>query len=282
MKKIALVPNLITTFGMSCGLFVIMKMALLSPSDMSYQVIQNSVVILIIAAVADLLDGAVARLLKAESEFGKNFDSLSDAITFGIAPGVVVLKSTALDNSTTSQLFILAAAMLYSMCGIFRLVRFNVKATQESSHQLSLLQEHKKHFTGLPIPAAASSVLSAALFLHSDFFDTSPFSINLSYSIIIAIVMIIIGYFMISRWKFPSLKTLHIKINSIQPIFISSIIAVFLVLGIIHCFPILYLAISWLYLVIAWVIAIIRLIAGKRSNALKDFEPEPDDDFMEE
>src|SRR5436853_275090 len=92
-KKIHLLPNLITAFGLSCGLFVIFKVCMIGLGKMDYQEAMSITGILLLAALADLLDGAVARALKAESDFGGLFDSLADAISFGVAPAIIVIKT---------------------------------------------------------------------------------------------------------------------------------------------------------------------------------------------
>ncbi len=86
MKKTAFFPNVITAFGLACGLFVIFKINTLEPGAGDYDVILRSSFLLLVAALADFIDGALARALHAESEFGFVFDSLSDAICFGVAP----------------------------------------------------------------------------------------------------------------------------------------------------------------------------------------------------
>ena len=90
MKRVYLVPNLITAFSLACGLFVIFKVNMLEPGSGDYEVVYASALLLLLAAVADFLDGAVARAFHAESEFGFVFDSLADAISFGVAPSVAL------------------------------------------------------------------------------------------------------------------------------------------------------------------------------------------------
>ncbi len=92
-RKVHLLPNIITAFALSCGLFVIFKMNMIAPGEVDQHVLMATAGILILAAFADLLDGALARAIKAESDFGGIFDCLGDAITFGVGPSVIVLKS---------------------------------------------------------------------------------------------------------------------------------------------------------------------------------------------
>ena len=124
MKKVQLLPNVITAFALSCGLFVIFKMNMISNGEANLQVLTATAGILLMAAFADLLDGAVARAMKAESEFGGLFDSLADAITFGVGPSVIILKSLSIEPGTEYSFLLTTAAMVYTVCGVLRLVRF--------------------------------------------------------------------------------------------------------------------------------------------------------------
>ena len=129
-RQVYLIPNVITTFALACGLFVIFKVNMVEPGEGSYQVLFTSVILILLAAFADLLDGAVARIIRAESEFGFVFDSLADAVSFGVAPSVLLLKSLSLEQGTGLSFFAIVGAMIYSICGILRLVRFSVRTTQ--------------------------------------------------------------------------------------------------------------------------------------------------------
>jgi CDP-diacylglycerol---serine O-phosphatidyltransferase len=276
MKKVYVLPNVITAFGLSCGLFVIFKMCMTGNGEASLEVLTATAGILLLAALADLLDGAVARAIKAESEFGGIFDSLADAISFGVAPAVIVLKSLSIPFGTDLSFLVTTAAMVYCVCGVLQLVRFNV-TNQRIKEDKELVDANKKNFTGLPIPAAAGAAVSGNLFLFSNEFK-SLFSISDSTRAwIMFFELIILGYFMISRWKFPSLKTLHIRVASFQLVFLTAISAIFIFYGILHHFALVFFLLSWAYLIIAWILSIIRVISGRKSKTLEDFEPEPDE-----
>ncbi len=280
-KRIHLLPNVITAFGLSCGLFVIFKMNMTPIGGATLQILTEISGLLLLAALADLLDGAVARVMKAESEFGGLFDSLSDAITFGVAPSVIVLKSLSLPFGTESSFLIMIAAVVYSVCGVLRLVRFNVTNLQ-TKDDAELQLANKKNFTGLPIPAAAAAAVSGNLFLVSNEFQ-QLFSISENTrSWLLFCQMILLGYFMVSRWKFPSLKSLHIRVSSFQVVFITAVTAVLIFYSILHHFPLIFFLISWGYLLVAFVLSMIRIISGKKSKTLEDFEPEADEDDLDE
>lgn len=278
LKKIALLPNVITAFALCCGLFVIFKMNMTGVGDVTPQILNAVTGILLLAAFADLLDGAIARAIKAESYFGGLFDSLADAISFGVAPSVIILKSLSIVPGTKLSFLVTTAAIVFSLCGVLRLVRFNVHALEaKNSQNPDLVKAQKKHFTGLPIPAAAASAISLNLFLFSEDFR-SLFSLSITAETwILSIALFLLGYCMISRWKFPSIKTLEIRVASFQTVFLTVIAAVLIFFGILHYFSFVFMALSWSYVFIAWTIAIIRLIAGRKSRTLEEFEPDPDD-----
>ncbi|OJV10812.1 MAG: CDP-diacylglycerol--serine O-phosphatidyltransferase [Chlamydiales bacterium 38-26] len=279
MKKVQLLPNVITAFGLTCGLFVIFKMSMISPGEVTTRTLTEAAAILILAAFADLLDGAIARAMKAQSEFGGLFDSLADAITFGVCPAVIILKSLSIVPGTQLSFFLTTAAMIYTVCGVLRLVRFNV--TNRTVNPQVELPEKNKNFTGLPIPAAAAAAVSGNLLLVSHELTSVMTIQENTRAWFLFFMLITIGYFMISRWKFPSLKNLHIRLVSFQVVLVTVIAAVFIIYGMFTHFAVVFFVLSWAYLTIAWILSIVRMIAGKRATSLEDYEPEPEDEEEE-
>ncbi|MGL5963408.1 MAG: CDP-diacylglycerol--serine O-phosphatidyltransferase [Fusobacteriaceae bacterium] len=104
---------------------------------------------IIAAMVCDTLDGKTARKLDAFSEFGKEFDSFCDAISFGLAPGIFIFSILSKDNKLSQ--FIVPISFIYALCGVMRLVKFNIMTTASSE---------KDDFSGMPIPCGASLVVS--------------------------------------------------------------------------------------------------------------------------
>ncbi|NGX53152.1 MAG: hypothetical protein KR126chlam5_01465 [Candidatus Anoxychlamydiales bacterium] len=277
MKRISLIPNIITAFGLAIGLFVIFKVNMIEPGSGNFELVQKSVFLLLLVALADFVDGAVARAFKAQSDFGLMFDSLADAISFGVAPSVLLLKTLSLTQGTYLSFVAASGAMIYSLCGMLRLVRFNLKSI-EAKGNLVEMSIQKKNFTGLPIPAAAAVAISTNLFLLSPFL-TNLFDIsNPLRVIVLTVVNIVLGYLMVSRWKFPSLKRLNFRMPSFHLVFLAVLIAVFFLYGFFHYFSIAFAFISWSYILIAFILSLIRLIAGKKSKTLEDFDPDDDDD----
>ncbi len=275
MKRIYFIPNIITAFALSCGLFVIFKVNMIEPGMGTYQALQTSAFLLLLAALADWIDGAIARVMHAESEFGFLFDSLADAVSFGVAPSALLLKSLSLEPGTSLSFCAVIGAMLYSICGILRLVRFNVKEAEAKQHASA--DRKKKHFTGLPIPAAALAALSINLlfsypkisFLHDASEAVKTISLTSG--------MIILAYLMVSHFKFPSAKALHFRVPSFHLVFITVLVALFLLYGSFYFFPITLTIIAWGYVIIGSVLAIIRIVAGKKSKTLEEYEPDDEE-----
>lgn len=278
MKRVHLLPNVITAFGLSCGLFVIFKMNMTGLGEANYQVLASTAGILLLAVFADLLDGWTARAIKAESDFGGFFDSLADAITFAVAPSVIVLKAFSMEPGTELSFLLTTSVMVYSVCGVLRLVRFNVQALVAKSDQ-SLNDAHKKNFTGLPIPGAAAAAVSANLFLVSDEFKHFVTFSEEARAWILFFVMISLGYLMVCRLKFPSLKSLQLRVSSFRLVFLTVLTAVIIFYGIMHHFAVVFFIFSWFYIGVALTLSLIRILSGKRSKTLEDFEPEPEEDL---
>ena len=268
-KQVYFIPNAITAFGLACGLFVIFKVNMIEPGEGSTQVLFTSLLLLLVAAVADVLDGAVARVIKAESEFGVIFDSLADAVNFGVAPSVLLLKSLSLEQGSGLSFFAIFGAMVYSICGVLRLVRFSVKTAMVRGNVEEEVA-HKKNFTGLPIPIAAIGAVATNLFLMS-------ICQGESLAVILTTIWILLGFLMVSRWKFPSLKALHFRLPSLQLMLIITVLAIFLLYGILYFLPLALTAIAWGYIILGLVLSTIRWIVGKKSKTLEDFEPEDED-----
>lgn len=270
MKRVNVLPNVITAFGLCCGLFVIFKVNL--SGEGQYELLYKMTLILILAGFADLLDGAIARAIKAESEFGGMFDSLADTVSFGVAPSVLLLKSLLLVPGSPLRFLALAGCMLYTVCGVLRLVRYNVKSSLTKKAP-KVLYENKSTFIGLPIPAAAASVISPNLLLNAPLVESYiGFSMTAKASILSGI-MIFIGYLMVSRFRFPSLKTIHFRIQSLHLIIWVTLFALMILYGLLYYLPILLFILSWGYIVLSLCLAFIRRVKYHKTKTLEDFEP---------
>ena len=137
-KGVYLLPNMITTLSMFLG-FLSMVWAVQGRYE-------SACFAILLSAVMDGLDGKVARLTNTASEFGVQYDSLSDLVAFGIAPGMLMWQW---QLSALGRMGI-AAAFIYAACGALRLARFNVSTAAVG----------KRFFIGLPIPAAGCTVVT--------------------------------------------------------------------------------------------------------------------------
>lgn len=239
--------------------------------------------VLLVAAMADMLDGAIARFLKAESDFGTIFDSLSDAITFGVAPSVMMLKSLNLQPFSHVAFFAMLAAMTYSLCGVLRLVRHNVTGNL-GARGIPLKGDAVwcRTFTGLPIPAGAAASVSGTLFLlSSQSHGLLPLTDSIRALISIG-MMFLLGYLMVSRWRFPGLRSLQFRVRAIQLVVITALLGIILFYGVLYFFPLIFIVVAWGYIAIAWTLSLIRLILGKRAAVLDAFEPLPEDEDDDE
>jgi CDP-diacylglycerol--serine O-phosphatidyltransferase len=263
MKRQIVLPNLLTALSLCCGLFVIFKMNMIHPGTAVFEQVQYCVKILLLASVLDVLDGALARAMKVESEFGGLFDSMADSVSFGIAPSVVVLKTLSAFPGTILSWFLVAGAITYSVGGVLRLVRFSIATPSDDT-------ENKGTFTGLPITAAAIAVVSPTLLLMSDAWQELWPATDFARSVVAIVVFFLLAYLMVSRWRFPSLKAINVRVTSLQLIVIIAGVSSIVLFLALNNFSAALFLISWGYVLVAWMIACIRLAQGKRLAALDE------------
>ncbi len=162
MKRIAILPTLLTLGNAVCGFAAIVYASKINPEAPESQnntFLVLSASLIFVAMVFDALDGYAARLSKSASDFGGQLDSLCDAISFGAAPAFLLLKLGQDWNRTVPGQGVAVIAALYMVCAVLRLARFNLENSPDpASH---------KRFKGLPSPAAAGCLASLA-FLRSE------------------------------------------------------------------------------------------------------------------
>ncbi len=208
LKYIAILPSLITILNGVCGFAAIVfasKGAKLGIGQFSYFAMSGYMILL--AMIADMLDGRLARMHQSTSSFGGQLDSLCDVISFGVAPAFLMLKVleyklvgfAGLNPATETFLerFIWVAAAGYISCAAIRLARFNVENEEDESAHMS--------FVGLPTPAAAGVIVSLII-LHQ---ETLP-SLNV---IIYALPFTALGVavLMVSRIRYPHILNQYLK-----------------------------------------------------------------------
>ena len=216
-SKIYLLPNLMTAGNLFCG-FVAMIRCIQAKfastaegvgadfidtiAKTPAELYEQAVWFILAAVIFDMLDGRMARLTKKESLFGKEFDSLADVVSFGVAPAMLVfflLLSPTADFPLVRTIGGLVG-FFYLLCAAVRLARFNVI----TSPLLPPAENFPEHdFLGLPVPAAAGMVSSIVLVLNR--FDLPQAALFLP------ILMILIGLLMVSSVPYPSLKTIGVN-----------------------------------------------------------------------
>src|SRR5437660_12460380 len=161
-SRIYLLPNLMTAGNLFCGFTATLKIlegALLqsSSADAAGDLFHTAIWFILAACFFDLLDGRLARLGGHESMFGREFDSLADVVSFGVAPALMVYRIVLQEFPRACWII----AFIYLACGALRLARFNTAAANHEPADT----DNKKNFTGFPIPAAAGLIASLTLFL---------------------------------------------------------------------------------------------------------------------
>ncbi|BCS87461.1 CDP-diacylglycerol--serine O-phosphatidyltransferase [Pseudodesulfovibrio sediminis] len=179
-KSVYLLPNLLTTTSLFIG-FLGLTWAI--QGDYS-----SCALCILASCVFDGLDGKVARMTGTTSEFGVQLDSLADLVAFGVVPAVMSYLWILNDFGRLG----LMAAFLFMACGALRLARFNVQASTSD----------KKHFVGLPIPAAACTM--ATLVLFSEFVPQEYMHSVVSVGALVLVYML--SFFMVSTIRFYSFK----------------------------------------------------------------------------
>lgn len=198
--KIYFLPNLMTAGNLFCGFLAITKIVE-SRLEAPYPNVRAALLYILLACIFDLLDGRVARMVGKESPFGREFDSLADVVSFGVAPAFLVHRIVLRDVFQDVQELGWLIAAVYLICGAFRLARFNCLALLPKSQN-----NNSGEFTGVPIPAAAGMVASLTLFLM--WWDEKNFAVG-TWRYVLPVLLLFLSYLMVSEIKYPSFKKLN-------------------------------------------------------------------------
>lgn len=199
--KIYFLPNLMTAGNLFCGFIALTKIVEANLVTDDYSDINRALFFILLACIFDLLDGRVARMGGQESPFGREFDSLADIISFGVAPAFLVHRIVLRDLFGPHQEIGWFIASVYLICGAFRLARFNCLAALPGGGG-------SKDFLGFPIPAAAGLVASLTLFLI--WWEARNFSRG-TLRYILPALLLFLSAMMVSRVRYPSFKKLDFR-----------------------------------------------------------------------
>ena len=213
-----ILPNMLTLIGVCIGLTSI-RFAL----DEKFEF---AIIAIIFAALIDGLDGRIARLIKGTSKVGKELDSLTDMISFGVAPAFIMYFW----KLNTFGRFGWLLCLIYVICVALRLARFNIHSNQESSWK-------DNFFEGVPSPAGAILVLTPLIISLSGF-DL----ISINFDIIVPTFFIITSFLLIS--KFPTYSFKKIVIPRRTTIFLLFGIVLFFGLLLIYTFNVIFMSVA--------------------------------------
>ena len=221
-KTRVILPNIFTLVGVCIGLSSI-KFAV----DGKFTL---SIIAIIIAAIIDGLDGRIARLIQGTSKVGKELDSLTDVISFGVAPAFIMYFW--LLNNLGKFGWLLC--LIYVVCVVLRLARFNVNSNEESSWR-------DNFFEGIPSPAGGILVLMPLIYSLSGF----EF-IKISFETLVPIFFITISFLLIS--KFPTYSLKKIVVPRSMTIFLLFVIVLYFGFLLIYTFKAMFIS-GMLYLI---------------------------------
>ena len=217
-SKIYLLPNLMTAGNLFCGFTATLKIlegALLQSTnaDLASDRFHEAIWFVLGAFVFDFLDGRLARLGGHESPFGREFDSLADIVSFGLAPALMVYRVVLQEFPRACWII----AFIYLACGALRLARFNsVDAKNDGAN-------HPNTFTGFPIPAAAGLIASITLFLL--WLAEGEHHLG-NWRFVLPPLLLFLSFMMFSRFQYPSFKAVNWKTKKSIPRFLVIILVV--------------------------------------------------------
>jgi CDP-diacylglycerol--serine O-phosphatidyltransferase len=183
-RAVVLLPNGFTLANLFFGVFAIVAA---SRGDFS-----QAVSYIVFGGVADALDGRVARATNSGSKFGEELDSLVDAISFGLAPTMIIYFAV-FNQAGWDWIF----CFMFTMCAVIRLARFNVEQAGRK----------KTHFTGLPSPAAGGTLATYYWFSQTDLY-TQTMIANLPWHQMLRFIMLGLSFLMISNVQYAAMPTI--------------------------------------------------------------------------
>ncbi|HQN17953.1 MAG TPA: CDP-diacylglycerol--serine O-phosphatidyltransferase [Syntrophobacteraceae bacterium] len=194
-----ILPNLFTTANLFSGFF-----GIVSAINGKFEI---AAIAILVSCLFDILDGKVARLTKATSRFGVEYDSLADLVAFGVGPGLLVYLWALRPFGRLGWL----AAFLFVACGALRLARFNVQSGTVSS----------KYFVGLPIPGGATMIATTVLFLYG-WEISSPHLLGIP----LLVFTYLLGFLMVSTIPYNSFKDLEYVKSKPLPVLFGVVVLV--------------------------------------------------------
>jgi CDP-diacylglycerol---serine O-phosphatidyltransferase len=208
-KGMYILPSLFTSANMALGYYAILEAMHATVSDFWH--LNNAAIAIGFAVLFDGLDGRIARMTGTTSDFGRELDSLADAVTFGVAPALLawtwgfhLMMPSVMLTEWHIKLTQLGAisSFLFLVAGVSRLARFNITANPQPSNPG---RPGKKYFVGMPIPAGAGVIAAVVHFERGE-------PLTSWYTALVWVAMVAtVGYLMVSTWRFYSFKDIDFR-----------------------------------------------------------------------
>jgi CDP-diacylglycerol--serine O-phosphatidyltransferase len=186
-RRIVVLPNGFTLFNLLCGMY-----AIVAASRGDFNLAAFAIVT---GGVADALDGRVARATGTGSRFGEELDSLVDAISFGLAPAMIMYFAV-FNKNRWDWLF----CFFFTACAVIRLARFNIEQAGRA----------KKYFHGLPSPAAGLTLATYYWFSQTPLYNETVLG-DINWTVALTVLMMLLAFLMISNVSYPAVPTIGFR-----------------------------------------------------------------------
>lgn len=234
MNYKSIIPNACTSLNLVFGIC-----SIISTLEADYHL---AAIFILLALVADGLDGRTARFFGVSSEMGKEMDSLCDCVSFGAAPAILAYSFVMHDFGIIGMI----AVIFYAVCGMLRLARFNVNAATVHGY-----------FMGVPIPAGGCTIATWVLLSSSIGYNAYVQYSSLGY--ILPISIILLGYLLVSSFKYPDFKGKGLPVGKLSIIIVSIIAIIILYMGRDALFYAILFAIFGSYVLVGLINAVVQL-----------------------
>lgn len=262
--QVYLLPNLMTAGNLACGFSAVITifegMRDLSGGAKDFHL---AIFLILGACFFDALDGRLARMKGQESMFGREFDSLADIVSFGIAPALLVMDIvlSSFDNKLGWTI-----AFIYLLCGGMRLARFNCLAQVAAEHPE---KKADRDFVGFPIPAAAGLIASLTIFIL--WLNEGAKEIG-AWRYVLLALMLLLSFMMLSEFRYPSFKAMDWRAKKSLVWFFVAVLTLVCAVNFVEFVPLgIFLAYLVYGLVRPW---ISREWQKEIEEGSSDFEPE--------
>jgi CDP-diacylglycerol--serine O-phosphatidyltransferase len=273
--KIYFLPNLMTAGNLACGFFAVLmifaglievagagpgKLTAKEYYEISHRYYEYAILLIFGSCLFDLLDGRLARMGGQDSPFGREFDSLADIISFGMAPAMLLSRAVLYPLGKVGW----AIALIYLVCGAMRLAKFNCLAAMPKRSGAS------SDFRGLPIPMAAGFIASLT-FLLIDLYKNDHDLTQSFWKYVLAGAMLGLSLLMISDIRYPSFKKVGLRTRGTLGAIVVTLIIAYVTFQFRYIMPVVLFSLYLLY-------GMIRPLISQRMRKEIEVDAEPDEE----